>query len=289
MIISALFSIIAASQTVQIPATYLPPKPAPETVLAVVDGVPIKASDVELLLWDWRGREVTQDVIAYQLIHKRAETLKIAVTPSDVQKEYDKFVAEATKKLPPGQTFDDLLKEKQQPKSRLYMQIESNLLLSKIVDVQFDPKKFVKVSTLVFKTKTASATDMADAVGKAQDAYARLIKGEDWDKVMQSTGQEDALIKGKGLLGWRSQEAFPPITQTELKTAKVGTLIKPVSTQNGIQLFRIEAMGATATGKDLAELKEVYEQTAKQGVFQSLKTSAKITGIFAPPLAAAQQ
>ncbi|MDR3691154.1 MAG: peptidylprolyl isomerase [Fimbriimonas sp.] len=289
MIINALLSVVAAFQMAQIPATYLPAKPTPDTVLVKVDGVAIKASDVENLLWDWRGREVTQDLIAYQLIHKKAETLHLAVTPDDVAKEYERVKAEAAKTLPAGQNFDDMLRQRGQPKSRLFMQIESNLLLTKIVDVQLDPKKFFKVSTLVFKPKTESATDLADAVGKAQDAYKRLAAGEAWDKVMKSTGQDEALVTGKGDLGWRSIDAFPATAQAELQRAAVGAYIKPVQTQNGLQLFRLDAVGAKATAKDLEELKKIYEQSAMQTTFMALRNGAKIEGMFAPLPAPAQK
>ncbi len=280
MIITALFAYAAATQMVQIPTTYLPLKPTPETVLARVDGVPIKASDVERLLWDWRGYEVTQDLISYQLIHEQASKLKIVATPADIQKEYEKFVAEQKKTLPAGQDFDSVLKQQHLPKSRLYMQVETNFLLSKIVSAKFDPTKFVKIATLVFKPKTEAASDLAESVGKATDAYNRLTKGEDWEKVMNSSGQEAVLIQNKGLLGWRNIDAFPAFTQAELKTAKVGSFTKPVQTQNGLQLFQIKGIGSQATGSDLTELKAIYEQSAKQTFLQNLQKTAKIERLY---------
>ncbi len=280
MLFSVLVSLTAAYQMVQIPSTFLPAKPAPETVLAKVDGVAIKASDVEQLLWDWRGYEVTQDLISYQLIHQHAKKLKVSLTPAEIQQEYDRFVKEQSKNLPAGQNFESMLKQQHQPKSRLFMQIETNLLLTKIVDAQLDTSKFFKVSTLVFKPKTEAATDLADAVGKAQDAFKRISSGETWDKVMASSGQDPNLVQNKGVLGWRNFDAFPAVTQAELKASKVGVVTKPVQTQNGLQIFKILALGPTATGADLAELKAAYEQSAKQSFLQNLQKDAKIERFY---------
>ena len=276
MIFSTVLSLVAALQVAQVPSSYVPPRPSPDSILAKVNGVPIKATDIEKLLWDWRGYEVMQDLISFQLIHDQAAKAKVSVTPSDVQKEYEKFAAEQKKNLPPGQDFESALRQQHQPKSRLYMQIESNLLLTKIVDTNFDPKKFVKISTLVFKPKSESATDLADAVGKAQDAYNRISKGESWDAVMGSSNQDQVLIQNKGVLGWRNMDAFPALTQSELKAGKVGTITKPVQTMNGIQFFQVLGIGADAKGGDLVELKALYEQSAKQTFIQNMQKTAKI-------------
>jgi len=280
MIFSTLLTLTAAFQLAQVPNTYVPPRPTPETILAKVDGVAIKASDVEKLLWDWRGYEVMNDMISYQLIHHKASTLKVSVTAVEVQKEYEHFAAEQKKNLPPGQDFETYIRQLHQPKSRLYMQIESNLLLTKIVDASFDPKHFIKISTLVFKPKSEAAADLADAVGKSQDAYGRIQKGETWDKVMNSSNQDQVLIQNKGVLGWRNLDAFPAMTQAELKAAKPGTITKPVQTLNGIQFFQVLGIGAEAKAGDLVELKAIYEQSAKQAFIQNMQKSAKIERFF---------
>jgi len=286
MILPSLITVALALQSVQtlhVPSNYLTQKPSLETVLAKVDGVPIKANDVERLLWDWRGYETMQDLITYQLIHARAAKLSIVVTPAEIQKAFDDIVKEQSAHLPAGQDFDTFLRQQHNPKSRLFMQVESNLLLSRIVDKQFNPSEFFKVSTLIFKPKTKNGSDILEAAGKAQDAYNRLVKGEDWSKVMNTSSQDPLLVQNKGLLGWRRLDAFPADTAEELKKLKPGGLTKTVETDNGIQLFRLEAVGTSVTGTELAELRQLYEQNAKGKLIEGLEKAAKVERFYGAP------
>jgi hypothetical protein len=283
MILQVLLSLATALQAPQVPAPYLPSAPAPNAVLAKVNGVPITQGDVEKLLWDWAGPEVTNDLVLFQLIRSRAALDKIAVSPAEVEQAYQKQIAEIKKNVPPGQDFDTFIREKGFPKSRLYLHIQADLLITKIVDLKFKPSDYISVSTLVVKTKSQTPADLKEASSRADDVYSRLKKGEDWDKVLASTDQSQETITSHGVLGWRAIEAFPALTKMEFKTLKAKEYTHPTVTKNGLQIFRIDAFGTTADAASIAELKKQYEDRAKNTLVPELQKSAKIERLFPKP------
>jgi FKBP-type peptidyl-prolyl cis-trans isomerase len=278
-------------------SAYLPQAPLPTTVLAKVNGTAIRAVDVNKLLWDWAGRGVMEDLILFQLIVDRAKIDKVGVTQAEVQSLFDKQITEIQKQIPGGQDLDTFIREKGFPKSRLYLHIEADALMTKIVDLKFKKTDYINVSTLLVSTKKQPATppapgtaptppapptdeDKQVALGKAMDIYNRLLKGEAWDKVLASSDQSPQTIQTHGTLGWRAIAAFPPKTQTELKGIKVGGFTKPIETQNGLQIFKIDAFGDTAEPTALDGLKKEYEARAKQSLAQELQKGAKIDRLF---------
>ena len=273
---------LAMLQIAQVPTGFLPTVPAPNAVLAKVNGKLIKASDVDRILWDWAAPEVTNDLILFQLIKDRAAIDKVAVTQSEVQKAFDSQFAEIKKQIPPGKDVDEFLREKGFPKSRLYLHVHADLLITKIVDLKFKPSDYISVSTLVVKPKSAAPTDKPEAAGRATDIYNRLKKGEDWDKVLASTDQTPQTIQTHGVLGWRAVAAFPATTVAEFKTLKVHDYTKPIETANGLQIFRIDALGVNADPKSLADLKKQYEDRAKNSLVPELQKAAKIEKLFPP-------
>ena len=280
MIFPAILSFTMAFQAVQVPTAYLPAPPAVNSVLAKVNGAVIKTTDVEQLLWDWAGPEVTNDLVLFQLIRQRAVLDKVTVTPAEIQKVYDKQMAEIKKQVPAGQEIDAFIREKGFPKSRLYLHIAADILITKIVDLKFKPADYISVSTLVVKAKSPSAADLQEATGRAQDIYNRLKKGEDWEKVLASTDQSPQTMQTHGVLGWRAIDAFPPVTKLEFKSLKVKDYAKPVQTSNGLQIFRIDGFGSSADVSGLAELKKQYEDRAKNSLIPELQKAAKIEKFF---------
>ncbi len=277
---------------------YLPDAPTSSTVLAKVNGVSIKASDVDNLLWDWAGRGILEDLILFQLIKDKADKVKVSVSQEEVQKAFDKQIGEIQKQVPAGQQLETFIREKGFPKSRLYLHLQADLLMTKIVDQNFKQTDYINVSTLLVvpKSKQQTATtptpgpaptppevtpaDKQEAAGKATDIYNRLVKGEDWDKVLQSSEQSPQAVQTHGALGWRAVAAFPALTQAEFKTLKVHGYTKPIETPNGLQIFRIEGFGPSADAASLETLKKEYEGRAKQSLAQELQKGAKIERLY---------
>lgn len=279
-------------------SSYLPAAPLPNTVLAKVNGVPIRAGDVNRLLWDWAGRGVMEDLILFQLILDRAKLDKITVTPAEVQSLFDKQMSDIQRQIPAGQDVDSFIREKGFPKSRLYLHIEADALMTKIVDLKFKKSDYINVSTLVISAKPKPTTppppgttapqtpntppplDKAAALGKAMDVYNRLMKGEPWDKEFTGTDQPPQAVQSHGSLGWRAIAAFPAMTQAEFKTLKLNGYTKPAETVNGFQIFRIDGYGESADPGALDNLKKEYEARAKQSLVQELQKAATVDRMY---------
>lgn len=256
-----------------LPAKYQTPAPKPGDVVATVNGKPILASDIESLLWEWRGTDVTEDLISYSMVAQDAAKKGVVVSDAEVDKTVDSEMAALLKARPDGAEY---MKSQGFTRSRLFLRLKAKLLMDKILEKDFHPEQYVKVSTILVKSPGTDAAAVSAAIAKVQSAYDRLQKGEKWDDVLAATTSEQQAIKIKGLLGWRERSAFPETTQKEMSTLAVGGITKPAQTQVGIQLFRIEANGADAKGDDLASLKNLYLNVARQQYVDKLRAESKI-------------
>ena len=77
---------VAQTVAFQLSVPTLNKAPTPDTVLAKVNGIAIRAKDVEDLLWDVRGEEILNDVMFYQVAKMEADKLGIVVTNAEVEK-----------------------------------------------------------------------------------------------------------------------------------------------------------------------------------------------------------
>ena len=252
-------------------------------MLARVDGVEITAGDVESLLWEWRGVDALQDLITYQSVRAEAARLRVDVSEKDVESTIDAFIPQFAKTLQPGVSVNAALAAEGMTRSRMYLRFRTQLLIQKIVEKDFVPAKLVKVSTLVFKASDAQATSLGDAIKRAESAAARLQKGETWDAVFSSLNTDPRAAGSKGLIGWRLLSAFPASVATELSTLKPGQFTKPAQTENGIQIFRLEAAGRDAKGKEFDEMKTTYMQAAQSQLLTRLHQESKIERLYPPP------
>jgi foldase protein PrsA len=267
---------LAAQSAPTLPQKHLSPKPAPDAVLATVGGSPIRGSDIEALLWDWRGYEALQDAITYRTLADEAKRKGIEVSDADVEAELARQLERVKQQLQPGQTVEQVLQEQGFPKSRLFLRIKSEQMLDRLVEASFDPKNFVKVSTILIRAKSEQATDLAEALRRAEEAYAALRNGEAWNDVLGRFSSDPGILQTGGLLGWRELSAFPPTVQQELAALAAGGVTKPAQTQNGIQIFRVETKGEKAEGAVRQELRDAYLAGTRPRFMEELR---KRTGV----------
>lgn len=268
-----------APPALELPKRYLAAKPKPDAVLAKVGGVPIRAQDLEPYLWDWRAYEAIQDVLTFQMIATEAKRLKIVADPVAVERELNRQLEAAKTRLQPGQTVTQSLLEQGFPKSRLWLRIQTEQLLDKLVLQSFAPKNYVKVSTIIVRVRTGLTTDLADAIRRAEDAHTALKNGEPWGDVLSRYTDDPSTLQNQGLLGWRELSAFPAVVQQEMGLLHPGGITRPAQTSNGIQIFRVEAFGKTAEGAQLQELKEAFKNGSRQKYLDDLRKRIK-TEIF---------
>lgn len=255
-----------------LPESILPKAPTPEKVVARVNGVEIRAKDVEALLWDWRGHEVTQDLITYHLVLGESKRVKVEVKPEEVERSYQERLAEYAKTMPQGTNIDDTLREQGFTKSRLFLRVHAELLINRIAMQDFRPDNFVSVSTSLYR-----ARGEATALTRATAARDRLAKGETWAKVIQDSDLDDGSKQGQGTLGWRLVSAFPDSARADIKGLKSGEISKPVTMPDGsVQIFRVDKRGLDAKDAEARQLQDGYLESSRQKLLERLRKEAKI-------------
>ncbi len=253
-----------------------PPRPAPDVVVATVDGAPITAADVEAYLWAWKSREVVSEIANHRMIAAEAARLKLEATDAEVKAKIDEQLAALKGNLPQGQTMEAYLQEKIGGMSHLALIARSAILVEKIAGAEFKPEKYVKVSTIMFRTTGDTTDALSKAIKKADAAYASLQAGKPWADVVRLYEEDARIVANQGLVGWKAYDAFPESVRAQLATLKPMGYTKPTQTQYGIQIFRLNTRGNEATPIELGDLKSQYILGSRQNVVQRLRDKAKI-------------
>ncbi len=267
-------TLIATSHAPQRPTTK--PVPSKDKVVAVVDGFPIHASDIEAELWDWHGYEVMQEAIVNRIIDQKAVGAKLTATDAEIQAAYNAQLEQIKANVGASGDVDTALKERGGSRSRVWLGARREVLLAKLLGAQWQAKDFVSVSTLLVQTASAAASDVGAALAKANEAYSRLQKGDPWPTIFAKYNVNPK-APNDGALGYVQIAKFPEVTQKELPTLKAGQFTKPVQTPYGFQLFRIEKFGKDASATDMANLKNQFVTAQKRTYLDGLIQSAKIT------------
>lgn len=275
-----LFTLLAVAQATgaftDIPTDYLAAKGKPTTVMAKVDGVPITQSVVDGLVWDWQSQAILSELIDYQIIKNEAKKQSVTVSVQEIRAAVQNAISQYAQSLPPGTNIDKELRKQGFTKSRIYLSWQAKLLTDKLVMRKFDPKEFVKISTIVIPVASKEATAVGEASNKASAAYKDLTAGKEWKTVLSQYVTEPKVIESNGSMGWRLINAFPAEVQAEMKTLKVGGITKPVQTDYGFQIFKIDGLGKDATAAELTRLKQDYARSSQQSYISSLREKAKI-------------
>ncbi|MEI8280871.1 MAG: peptidylprolyl isomerase [Armatimonadota bacterium] len=268
------------SVSIQSPIPSLRKAPGAETVLAKVNGIEIKAKDIEDLLWEVRGEDILNDVMFYQVAKMEADKMGIVVTNVEVEQEVARQKDLIKTGLPPGQTLEDAMAQAGQTDSRLYLAAKASLYFTKLAMLDFDPKAFVRVSTIVVHPRSENASDIAATIQVVQRAYDRLKAGEPWEKLVDELVVDQEGKQRRGLLGWRELSAFPEEAKSQVIKLGKGGVTQPVQTKNGIQIFRIEAKGDGATKAELEQMRVELTELLKFQETQKIKKNLKIEKLY---------
>ncbi|MCL4285351.1 MAG: peptidylprolyl isomerase [Fimbriimonadaceae bacterium] len=281
MLLAILLMAAAIPQTAgDVPARYLAKRPGSSEILALIDGVPIRAGDVESLTWDWRAFEALQDLITFRLVTQRAKSMGMSVSEEQVEQEIEAQIARMKAQNPQATSTDRALLEQGFPKSRLYLRIKSQLLLDQIALSKFDRKAFVDVSSIIVPLAGSRPEDVEEARKLAEGAYQDLVAGNSWDLVLKRFQSDERILQSHGHIGWRQISAFPASASAELAKIAPGGITRPARTSNGFQIFRLDRRGDSAEGQVLEDLRNQYMQTARTQTLDELRKNARIEERF---------
>lgn len=265
-----------------LPDRYLPAKPAPDAVIAKVNGEEIRAKDLESLIWQWTAQQAATEVVTHMLVRQDAVAQGVSVTDEQVEAALNERMEVARRQVPTGQTLEQVMRDSGLTRSRLYLRVKTDLLMEGVITKSFSASNFVRVSTIIVPIENAQIEALGKAIRTAQGAYDRLKKGDKWDDVLAATTTNENVLQSKGLLGWRELTAFPAPVQEELKSIQIGDVTKPAQTQNGIQLFRLEGRGVNASKDEVAELRKMVLQGGRERYLNGLRSKARIEWTYNP-------
>jgi parvulin-like peptidyl-prolyl isomerase len=259
----------------EVPMNLLAPVPAKEKVMAKVNGVEIKASDVEALLWDWRKDDIVNDLISFRVIKDAATKRGLTATDAEIEDAKTKLLEALKLTLNPGQTMEQLMQQEGTTPSRIHLRVHTEVLLKKITLKDFNKNNFVSISTIILHPGE-KADDIRKALDQADGIYKDLKTGKKWDDIFDKVETDPNAKAAHGRVGWRFLSAFPDSVRDEITGLKIGDYTKPVQTKNGIQIFRVDAKGIDATGDDLAELQDWYANGMRQTMVENLRKESKV-------------
>jgi hypothetical protein len=260
----------------QIPAEIRPAMPGPNQTVATVNGVAVTAGDIEPMLWQVSRRSLEHDFVDYLIVKGAADAAKVVVSDTEVNARMTKFLDQMRATLTPGQTLESMLQAKEFSDARLFLRVKTQVLLEKIQLQSFHPKDWVKVSTMIFETPGKKPDVMKAAAYKATQFYGKLTNGGSWDQLFAQVTTDPNALKGKGALGWHSLDVFPQSARDQLTQLKLGGITRPVETANAIQIFRLDGIGAEASGSELEALKQSYLASTIGTTIKAIRAKAKV-------------
>ncbi len=259
-----------------------PVAPSASTVVATVNGQAVKAGDVESYLWNWMGPQAIKEVVGLKIVEQEAKKEGVSATSAEILERlsHDIEQVEQQKKAndpAPNESAVEYLTQEGFPLTRLYLRSKIEVLATKMALKKFNPSDFVDVSTAVFRAKDQAASSVANAADRANNGYKELGLGIKWIDILKATGAPPNVLQDGGKLGWRMISAFPAEIQQDLRTLKPGSYTKPVQTSYGFQIFKIDALGSSATPAELASLKKEFVRSESQIILSQLRQNAKVT------------
>ena len=283
-LVAAIAGLQIALQTggIQLGIPNLRPAPEKDQVLVKVNGQEIKASDIAALLWDVKSDEILNEVVYFQLAKAEADKLGIFLTGKEIDDGVQREIDGMKANLAPGQTIEQAMATSGQTRARLYLAVKTSLLLTKIAFAEFDPKLYVKVSTIIIKPASSSATDLASAIKTAQDAYDRLQKGEAWEAVVDDVVTDEAGRESRGRLGWRLLSAFPDDVRSDIGLLRANQYSKPAQIQNGIQFFRVERFGKDLAKEELDQMRLEMTEALRVQAVNKIRRTMNIERVWPP-------
>jgi foldase protein PrsA len=259
------------------PISVAPPAPpAPDKVIATVNGQKIYAREVAGYIWEWNMGPTLESFTTLAILQQEADRRKVVVSDSEVTARAQSQLAEYQARLPKGQDMMAALKQRGITMSRLVVFCRTQLLLEKIASLDFKPENYVRVASIIVGQKDETTAALSVALASANAAYDALKKGDPWVTVIQKYSTQEQFAAGGGERGWILIADLPKEIQAEAATAKVNGYLPPAKDQHGVEVFRVEGHGQTATPGEMTTLKSRYLGEIERAMITQLQKNAKI-------------
>ncbi|MBQ0106179.1 MAG: peptidylprolyl isomerase [Armatimonadetes bacterium] len=227
------------------------------TVVAVVNGIAITKGDLMYEIWKSSANKILDQMINQKILEEAFLKEKIAVTPSDIDKEKETILAQYRMK-----DLDELLQKANVSYDDFINELRIQAGLKKFVDKNFtvDKTKFVSYMKpahilIKFDSSIENEIEREEACKKKIDEiYAKVKAGEDFAALAKEYSEDGSKNNG-GSLGWVDPNVnYVPEFKAAMLNLKAGEVSEPVKSQFGYHIIKMEQRGDTASEKELETL-----------------------------------
>jgi foldase protein PrsA len=276
------------AQRPQIPPQYSPaPLPAGDTVVATVNGEPIRARDLIQASYEWFAATAIEELILERVIEQEARAQRVTVSNAEVEARYKQQLQNAESQVPPGMSLDDFLKRNQFPPSRLFARIRSQMLVEKLVERQVNLDDFVEYSQIVIRiqgnTPEQQEENTPTAEAKAQEAYQKIKEGLDFAEAVKEYSEDPFSKDRGGKMNWQDMKFIVPDLRQKLLAMQPGEISEPFKMMGSYYIIRKERTGSQASPEEQQELREQAVRLQIGEYVRQLQSKAKITNTIVQP------
>ena len=276
------------AQRPQTPPQYRPaPLPAPDTVVATVNGEPIRAGELIQASYEWFAATAIEELILERVIEQEARKQGVSVSNAEVEARYKQQLQNAESQVPPGMSLDDFLKRNQFPPSRLFARIRSQMLVEKLVERQVNLDDFVEYSQIVIRiqgnTPEQQEENTPTAEAKAQEAYQKIKEGLDFAEAVKEYSEDPFSKDRGGKMNWQNMNFIVPDLRQKLQAMQPGEISEPFKMMGSYMIIRKERTGSQASPEEQQELREQAVRLQLVEYVRQLQAKAKITNTIVKP------
>jgi parvulin-like peptidyl-prolyl isomerase len=276
------------AQGPQVPPQYRPaPLPAGDTVVATVNGEPIRAREIIQLSYDWFAATTVEELILERIIEQEARAQGVSVSPAEVEANYKRQLQNAESQLPPGMSLEDFLKRNQFPPSRLFARLRSQLLVEKLVERQVNLDDFVEYSQIMIRiqgnTPEQQEENTPTAEAKAREVYQKILEGLDFTEAVKEYSDDPFSKDRGGKMNWQNIKFIPSDVRQKLQEMKPGEVSEPFKALGSYMIIRKERIGSQATPAEQQDLRQQAVRLEFNEYLRQLQSKAKITNTIVKP------
>lgn len=248
--------------------------PQGDQAVATVDGVAIKAKDVDQALWDWYSADVMEELIFNQVVTGAMKKQGLTLNQKDADSFLRRLLDEAKASIPPGADIEVELKKQGLPKSRLAARAATEVGLRQLTEARFKPENFRKVAWLMIRPTGAGEAETAAARMNVQQALTKL-ETEPWSAVVRVSSHDTNSAMRDGEIGWFDLSELPKNVSDAMQSLTAGQHTGIIESQGVFAIYHVMAVGPPPA-EDIAGVKAQFVARNLGKTFQGIKETTKI-------------